>query len=51
MRTIIALPITILFFPIAIILSIGLAIIYLPEMLIDCFMEVSGHYEKDNPIA
>lgn len=42
LRIIIAIPITILFIPIAIILCFGVAILLLPEMLIDCFEEISG---------
>lgn len=41
-RTILAVPVTILFIPMAIILCFGIALIMLPEMLIDCFDEVRG---------
>ena len=42
LRTILAIPVTILFFPIALILCFGIALILLPEMLADCFNEVVG---------
>lgn len=41
-RTILAVPVTILFIPMAIILCFGIGLIMLPEMLIDCFDEVRG---------
>ena len=46
LRTILAIPVTILFFPIAILLCLGVAIMMFPEMIIDCFEEVSGRTEK-----
>ena len=45
LRTILAIPVTILFFPIALILCFGIALILFPEMIIDCFEEVSGQDE------
>ena len=41
-RTCIAFIATILFFPVAILLCLGIGIMSLPEILIDCFMEVRG---------
>ena len=41
-RTILAVPVTILFIPMAIILCFGVALLMFPEMLIDCFDEVRG---------
>ena len=46
MRTILGVIVTILFIPMAIILCFGVALILLPEMLADCFEEVSGRTEK-----
>lgn len=42
LRNILAIIISILFFPIALILCFGIALILLPEMLSDCFDEISG---------
>ena len=41
-RTILAVFVTILFIPIAIILCFGMALILFPEMIADCFDEVRG---------
>lgn len=41
-RAILAVLVTILFLPIAVMLCFGIGLIMLPEMLIDCFDEVRG---------
>ena len=47
LRNILAIIISILFFPIALLLAAGIGLMTVPEMIIDCFMEVSGNYEKN----
>lgn len=48
MRTIFALFITVLFFPVAILMSLFIALTMLPEILLECFDVIRKKEESNN---
>lgn len=45
LRFILAIPVTILFFPFALLICFGIGLVLLPELIADCFEEVAGRNE------